>query len=68
MEKLNFDAVAFRFGEDIDKIANAEKMDILYAYELNIYNGRKNLQLRIEDFDLGEEGKDSKIDFGEKRT
>jgi single-stranded-DNA-specific exonuclease len=66
--KLNFDAVAFRFGEDIDKIANAEKMDILYAYELNIYNGRKNLQLRVEDIDLGEEGKDSKIEFGEIRT
>jgi len=63
--KFNFDAVAFGFGNEIDRIADRESIDILYAYELNVYNGRKNLQLRIEDMDIGEEGKDTKIVYGE---
>jgi len=48
--KVDFTAVAWRFGEYFDALADAEKIDVLYAYETNEYNGRISLQLRIVDF------------------
>ena len=50
--KINFDAVAFRFGEYFEQIQSAQSIDILFSYDLNIYNGRKSLQLKIKDIDL----------------
>ncbi len=50
--KINFDAVAFRFGEYYEQIQSAKTVDILFSYDLNIYNGRKSLQLIIKDIDL----------------
>ena len=50
--KISFDAVAFRFGEYYEQIQSAQSIDILFSYDLNIYNGRKSLQLKIKDIDL----------------
>jgi len=50
--KINFDAVAFRFGEYYEQIQSALSIDILFSYDLNIYKGRKSLQLKIMDIDL----------------
>jgi len=50
--KIVFDAVAFRFGEYYEQIQLAQTVDILFSYDMNIYNGRKSLQLKIKDFNL----------------
>ena len=50
--KISFDAVAFRFGEYYEQIQSAQSIDILFSYDLNIYDGRKSLQLKIKDIDL----------------
>jgi len=50
--KINFDAVAFRFGEYYEQIRSAQTINILFSYDLNIFNGRKSLQLKIKDIDL----------------
>lgn len=50
--KIIFDAVAFRFGEYYEQIQSAQTVDILFSYDLNIYNGGKSLQLIIKDIDL----------------
>jgi len=50
--KINFDTVAFRFGEYYEQIQSAQTVDILFSYDLNIFNGRKSLQLIIKDIDL----------------
>ncbi len=52
--KVSFTAIAWRFGEQYDSLSNASEIDVLYAYETNLYNGRVSLQLRIEDFQLSE--------------
>jgi single-stranded-DNA-specific exonuclease len=49
---LDFMAVAWRFAEFQDSLESAEKIDILYAYETNEYNGKIDLQLRIIDFKI----------------
>jgi len=49
---ISFDAVAFRFGEYYEQIQSTQSIDILFSYNLNIYNGRKSLQLQIKDIDL----------------
>ena len=51
---MDFSAVAFNFGEFEDMLKEAETIDILFAYELNEYNGNKSLQLRLKDFHLPE--------------
>jgi len=50
--KINFDTVAFRFGEYYEQIQSAQTVDILFSYDLNIFNGRKSLQLIIKDINL----------------
>ena len=44
---VTFDAIAFRFGHLAEEIPG--QIDILYAFELNEFNGRQNLQLNIKD-------------------
>jgi single-stranded-DNA-specific exonuclease len=44
---ITFDAIAFQQGQWIDDLPL--KIDIMYSYELNEFNGRKKLQLRIRD-------------------
>lgn len=45
---ITYDAIAFRQGHRIKELA--APIDILYAYEINEYNGRKSLQLNVKDF------------------
>ncbi len=45
--RLTYDAVAFRQGNWADHMP--EQVDILYAYEVNQYQGKSNLQLNIYD-------------------
>ena len=46
-ERITFDAIAFQFGHLCDDIPG--QIDIVYAFELNEFNGRQNLQLNIKD-------------------
>jgi single-stranded-DNA-specific exonuclease len=43
----HFDAIAFRLG-DLQPTLPAY-VDLLFTFELNEFNGRKNLQLKIRD-------------------
>ncbi|HSG25770.1 MAG TPA: single-stranded-DNA-specific exonuclease RecJ [Anaerolineales bacterium] len=45
--KITFDAIAFRFGHLVSEIPGM--IDIMYAFELNDFNGRQTLQLNIKD-------------------
>lgn len=45
--KITFDAIAFRFGHLVSEIPG--QIDILFAFELNEFNGRQTLQLNIKD-------------------
>ena len=42
-----FDGIAFRFGEWANHMP--QRIDLLYHFELNEFNGRKTLQLNIQD-------------------
>ena len=44
---VTFDAIAFRFGHLVNEIPG--QIDILYAFEMNEFNGRQTLQLNIKD-------------------
>jgi len=50
--KINFNAVAFRFGEYYEQIQSAQTINILFSYNLNVFNGKKSLQLIIKDIDF----------------
>jgi single-stranded-DNA-specific exonuclease len=45
--QITFDAIAFRLGEWANHMP--ERIDLLYRFELNEFNGRKTLQLNIQD-------------------
>ena len=45
----NFQAIAFRFGEHLDKIDTENTYDVAFNLEVNEWAGRKKLQLRIVD-------------------
>ncbi|MBN2549991.1 MAG: single-stranded-DNA-specific exonuclease RecJ [Anaerolineales bacterium] len=45
--KITYDAIAFRMGERQSELPN--RIDILFSFELNEYNGRTTLQLNIRD-------------------
>ncbi|MBN2044080.1 MAG: single-stranded-DNA-specific exonuclease RecJ [Anaerolineales bacterium] len=44
---MTFDAIAFRFGHLVDEVPG--QIDILYAFEMNEFNGQQTLQLNIKD-------------------
>lgn len=46
--RITFDGIAFRQGYRIDEMRG--KVDLLYGFELNEYNGRVSLQLNVRDF------------------
>ena len=52
--KINFDAIAFRLGDFEETIKTAQKISILFSYELNKFNGNERLQLNIKDIKLNE--------------
>jgi single-stranded-DNA-specific exonuclease len=44
---ITYDAIAFRLGHWYDRLPN--KVDLLYTFEINEFNGRSYLQLNIKD-------------------
>ncbi|HIE57997.1 MAG TPA: single-stranded-DNA-specific exonuclease RecJ [Anaerolineales bacterium] len=44
---ISFDAIAFRMGEWAEKMP--ARVDLLYRFEFNEFNGRKTLQLNVQD-------------------
>jgi single-stranded-DNA-specific exonuclease len=50
---ITYDAVAFRQGHWADQMP--EKIDILYVFETNFYQGRESLQLNVRDIRPAEE-------------
>jgi single-stranded-DNA-specific exonuclease len=65
---VDFAAIAWRFSEFQETLEAADKIDILYAYETNVYNGEVSLQLRIIDIKIslpqnGEDLINSKTEF-----
>lgn len=44
-----FDAIAFGMGDYYPRLLGKEKIDIVYNFEENEWNGSKSLQLRIKD-------------------
>ncbi|MFV1917230.1 MAG: DHH family phosphoesterase [Patescibacteria group bacterium] len=47
-----FDAIAFGFGDLYIKLQPETSMDVVYRLEENIWNGKKNLELKIKDIKL----------------
>ena len=45
--RVVYDGVAFRQAEWADKMP--ERIDILFSFEINVYNGRSSLQLNVQD-------------------
>ncbi len=52
-KKVN--AIAFRFGEHLDKITSDKKYDIAFNLDVNEWQGHKKMQLRIVDLKPAEE-------------
>ncbi len=44
-----FDAIAFGFGNLSSELSPGESIDAVYVFEENVWNGNKNLQLKIRD-------------------
>ena len=44
-----FDAIAFGFGHLSPELSPGESIDAVYVFEENVWNGNKNLQLKIRD-------------------
>lgn len=47
-----FDAIAFNMGELAETINVDDKINIVYTIDENVWNGRKNLQLKIKDIQI----------------
>ncbi len=45
----DFQAIAFRFGEHVDKIHPEKSYDIAFNLDINEWRGRRNLQLKVVD-------------------
>jgi single-stranded-DNA-specific exonuclease len=45
--RITFDGIGFRLGHWMGRLPH--KVDLLYTFELNEYNGRVNLQLNVKD-------------------
>ncbi len=46
------DAIAFQFGWLEGQCKPGDCIDILYAYEVNTFNGRQSIQLNVRDLQL----------------
>jgi single-stranded-DNA-specific exonuclease len=51
-KEITYNAVAFNFGYLADKLRDGDQVDILYAYDVNEFNGNSTLQLNIKDIHL----------------
>jgi single-stranded-DNA-specific exonuclease len=45
---ITFDAIAFRFGAMKDELSKG-RVDVVYSYEKNVFNGIEKLQLNVRD-------------------
>ena len=43
------DAIAFGMGEMVKKLVNISQADVAYTLEINKFNGKENLQLKVKD-------------------
>lgn len=48
----NIDAIAFGMGDKVSLLKNNGAINIAYNLELNIYNGKEKIQLKIRDFKI----------------
>lgn len=48
-EIINFDAIAFGFGEYCSKMRSSPSFDLCYSIEENTFNGRTTMQFRVKD-------------------
>ncbi len=48
-EGIFFDAIAFGFGASLPKLKEGKRVDLLFSFEENVWNGSKSLQLKIKD-------------------
>lgn len=48
-EIINFDAIAFGFGDYCGKLRSASSFDLCYAIEENHFNGRTTMQFKVKD-------------------
>ena len=51
-KEVTYNAVAFNFGYIAESLKDGDHVDILYAYEVNEYNGSSSLQLIVRDIHL----------------
>jgi hypothetical protein len=49
--RLTYDAIAFRQGDWIGHLP--QRIDLIFTFELNEFNGRKSLQLNVKDIKRG---------------
>ena len=49
---ITYSAVAFNFGYLAEMLKEGDKLDILYSYEINEFNGSSSLQLNIRDIHI----------------
>jgi single-stranded-DNA-specific exonuclease len=47
-----FDSIFFGGGEKYSKLTSRSKIDVVYSIEENVWNGYKNLQLKIKDINV----------------
>lgn len=48
-ERVSFDAIGFRLGPLLPELPIGAKVDVMYAFEKNEFNGRESLQLNLKD-------------------
>jgi single-stranded-DNA-specific exonuclease len=51
-KEVVYGAIAFNFGHLEEKLKDGNHLDILYAYEINEYNGNSSLQLNVRDIHI----------------
>jgi single-stranded-DNA-specific exonuclease len=51
--RITYDAIAFRLGDWVNRMP--QRIDLLYRFELNEFNGRKTLQLNVQDINISEQ-------------
>lgn len=48
----HFDAIAFNFGSLYGQLSSGTTVDLAYAIDLNVWNGRRTVQLKVKDIRL----------------
>ena len=50
--KVTYDAIGFRLGHMLPDLTPGRKVDVMYAFETNEFNGRVSLQLNLKDIKI----------------